>query len=344
MEEEFSYRKYINSDFSSYCDLFQNVYSHEINSEFFKWKHNLNGSINKEPFIYLVFNKTGNLIGANSFFKSKFKKNNKIYTAIQSGDTMVHMDYRGKGIFKKIIVFAMEDLKNYGFDFIFGFANNNSHPGFIKLGFKSMYKVNNYLKILNYELIFKNKLRRIPFGGLMGKSIDNFKKNVEFNSKYSVMMTTSITEEMISFISSNMNNELGQIKDEALLNWKYVNNPKPNYEMLIIKKNSIIEGVFIVRIEKDAMKSVTVMEYFIKNNEDVHKILKAVIQYYRNENMGYLRSWELGSSVYKDALSKNHLIKKNLEIYFIAKLINESATEVLDLNLWHIVNGDADTV
>lgn len=344
MEEEFSYRKYINSDFSSYCDLFENVYSHKINSEFFKWKHNLSEAINKEPFIYLVFNKTGNLIGANSFFKSEFKQGSKTYNAIQSGDTMVHMNYRGKGIFKKIIKFAMADLKNYGFDFIFGFANNNSYPGFIKLGFKEMYKVNNYLKILNYKLIFQNKLKSIPFAGLMGKSIDNFKKTATFNSKYNVMMTTNITAEMASFISSNSGINLGQIKDEALLNWKYVNNPNSNYEILIIKKDAIIEGVFIVRIEKDTMKSVTVMEYFFKNNEDVHNVLKAVIQYYRNKNMGYLRSWELGSSIYKDALSKNHLIKKNLEIYFIVKLINETVTEVLDLNLWHIVNGDADTV
>lgn len=343
MEEEFSYRKYINSDFSSYCDLFDNVYSHKINSEFFNWKHNLSGSI-KEPFIYLVFNKTGNLIGANSFFKSEFKLKNKIYNAIQSGDTMVHLDYRGKGIFKKIIKFAMADLKNYGFDFIFGFANNNSYPGFIKLGFKSMYKVNNYIKILNYKLIFQNKLSRIPFGSLMGGSLDNLKKVTTFNSKYSVSMTKNITNEMASFICSTMSINLGQIKDKALLNWKYVNNPNSNYEILIIKNDSIIEGIFIVRIEKDAMKSVTVMEYFIKNNEDTNKILKAVIQYYRIENMGYLRSWELGSSVYKDALAKNYLIKKNLEIYFIVKLINETATEVLDLNFWHIVNGDADTV
>lgn len=344
MEEEFSYRKYINSDFSSYCDLFENVYSHKINSEFFKWKHNLSGLINKEPFIYLVFNKTGNLIGANSFFKSEFKQGSKTYNAIQSGDTMVHMDYRGKGIFKKIIKFAMVDLKNYGFDFIFGFANNNSHPGFMKLGFKSMYKVNNHLKILNYKQIFQNKLRHIPFAGLMGGSIDSLKKIASSSSKYSVIMTTDITNEMASYISSNRGNNLGQIKDEALLNWKYINNPNSNYEMLTIKNDSLIEGIFIVRIEKDTMKSVTVMEYFIKNNDDAHKILRAVIQYYRNKNMGYLRSWEIGSSVYKDALSKNHTIRKNLEIYFIVKLLNETVTEVLDLNLWHIVNGDADTV
>ncbi|MBU3144786.1 GNAT family N-acetyltransferase [Clostridium sp. CF012] len=344
MEENFLYRKYINSDFHNYCELFENVYSHKIDKEFFEWKHNLKGSINKEPFIYLVFNETGNLIGANSFFESKFKQNNKIYNAVQSGDTMVHMDYRGKGLFKKIIQFAFVDLKNYGVDFIFGFANNNSHPGFVKLGFETLYKVNNYLKILNYELIIQKKLSRIPFANLIGKSIDTFKKSVHLASNYNITITASITKEITDFISSNISNDLAQIKDSALLNWKYFEKPNSNYELLVIKKDSIIEGVFITRIESQGMKSAAVMEYFMKNQDDFHKILKAVIQYYRNKNIGYLGTWEIGSNVYKNALLKNHLIKRNLEIYFIVKLLNEKVTEVLDLNLWHIVNGDSDTV
>lgn len=346
MEENFLYRRYINSDFDNYCELFENVYSHKIDKEFFEWKHNLKGSINKEPFIYLVFNETGNLIGANSFFKSEFKQNSKIYNAVQSGDTMVHMNYRGKGLFKKIIQFASVDLKNYGVDFIFGFANNNSYPGFVKLGFQTLYKVNNYLKILNYEPILQEKLKRIPFASLIGKSIDILKKPIQFKSasNYSIIRNTVISEEIINFISSNINNDLAQIKDLSLLNWKYIEKPNSNYEILVIKKNLIIEGVFITRIESQNLKSATVMEYFIKNQDDFHKLLKSIIQHYKKENIGYLGTWEIGSNSYKVALLKNHFIKRNLDIYFIVKILNEEVTEVLDLNIWHIVNGDSDTV
>ena len=57
MEGEFLYRKYTKEDFNNYSDLFESVYSHKIDKTFFEWKHNLQGNINKEPFIYLVFNK-----------------------------------------------------------------------------------------------------------------------------------------------------------------------------------------------------------------------------------------------------------------------------------------------
>ena len=129
-----------------------------------------------------------------------------------------------------------------------------------------------------------------------------------------------------------------------MLNWKYLEKPNSNYEILVIKKDSIIEAVFIIRIENDTMRSISVMEYFIKNQNDFYKVLKSIIKYYKNKNIGYLQTWQIGSNIYKDALTKNHLIKRNLELYFIIKLLDETVTEVLDLNLWHIVNGDSDTV
>ena len=256
---------------------------------------------------------------------------------------MIHADYRGKGLFKKLVQFAMVDLKDCGFDFIFGFANNNSHPGFVKLNFETLYQINNYIKILNYQVVLQNKLTFLPFAKHIGKIVDKFKNQLAFSSKYNIISTNDLSEEITNFISSNISNKIFQKRDLGLLSWKYLQKPYSNYEILLIKKDKIIESVFFIRIEDDEMNSVTIMDYFIGNDKNLPKVLKEIIKYYRNKNKGYLQTWEIGSNLYINALHKNHLIKRNLELYFIIKPLKEDFDDFKNLNLWHITNSDSDT-
>ena len=81
-------------------------------------------------------------MGANSFFPSQLTYEKKVYQAVQSGDTMVHPDFRGQGIFMKILKFAAEDLQKSGQALIYGYANGNSYPGFLKFGFSDLGRIN----------------------------------------------------------------------------------------------------------------------------------------------------------------------------------------------------------
>ena len=56
----------------------------------------------------------------------------KLHLAAQSGDTMTHPDHGGKGLFTTLAKMTYELAKNEGIEFIFGFPNKNSYPGFIK--------------------------------------------------------------------------------------------------------------------------------------------------------------------------------------------------------------------
>lgn len=52
--------------------------------------------------------------------------------AVQSGDTMTHKNHTGKGLFTTLAKLTYELAKNEGVDFVFGFPNYNSYPGFVK--------------------------------------------------------------------------------------------------------------------------------------------------------------------------------------------------------------------
>ena len=56
----------------------------------------------------------------------------KQYLAAQSGDTMTDPAHGGKGLFTTLAKMTYELAKAEGIEFIFGFPNKNSYPGFIK--------------------------------------------------------------------------------------------------------------------------------------------------------------------------------------------------------------------
>ena len=56
----------------------------------------------------------------------------KLYLAAQSGDTMTNPKYAGKGLFTTLAKMTYDLARTEGIQFIFGFPNSNSYPGFVK--------------------------------------------------------------------------------------------------------------------------------------------------------------------------------------------------------------------
>jgi len=346
MGEIYRIRRYEHNDYNEYVELYEAVYSKKIDSQYFQWKHYLNNKINNAPLIYLVFNENGQMIGANSFFSSKFMCNDEECLAVQSGDTMVIKEYRGKGLFKKIIQYAMNDLKNSGYKFIYGFANDNSYPGFERLGFSKLYKVNILYKIFNFKNVFSSKLTKVPGGKYIG-SIANCISNLQYIKRcedYCISESKVMDDEVNAYMNKFLKGKIHQVKDTEVLSWKYEMKPEGNYKTMVVKKNGGIAGLFVVRvdIEKDS-KYGSIMEYFLTEGEDITKVFKALVNYCRSENLDYLQIWDIGEEKIKSACTSLHFIKRAVGLHFIVKILDENFINIENLSKWHIVNGDADT-
>jgi hypothetical protein len=93
-------------------------------------------------------------------FPSKLTYQGKDLIAAQSGDTMTHPNHRGKGLFITLAKLTYDLARSLGIEFIYGFPNDNSYPGFIKkLDWKHYSNVNHY----------KIKASSIPFDKLAKK-------------------------------------------------------------------------------------------------------------------------------------------------------------------------------
>lgn len=98
---------------------------------YFLWKHIHN------PFgaSYTYLAKENNeIIGLRAFMQWQFKKNERLIKAVRAVDTATDPAHQGKGIFKKLTLFAVEACKNDGIDMVFNSPNNQSRPGYLKMG------------------------------------------------------------------------------------------------------------------------------------------------------------------------------------------------------------------
>lgn len=107
-------------------------------------------------------------------------KNIKFALAYQN---YVNKDYQRRGIFKKLIALVEEESRKAGVKLLYIFPNNNSLPGYKRMGYTELPPTKNYLKVLhplkvafNYSDLHKQfQNRPANVSELKSISIDEFK-------------------------------------------------------------------------------------------------------------------------------------------------------------------------
>ena len=129
--------------------------------------------------------------------------------------TMTHPDHKKRGIFTNLALKTYDEAKKRDYQFIIGFANNNSFPGFVKrLGFKELAQINLIrIKSKNASEVCKIKFNKYP------KQIPGLWKNFELKDNYPIKVERTM----------------------KYMNWRFVNNPIFKY-YTCYKKNNYCES------------------------------------------------------------------------------------------------------
>ncbi len=97
----------------------------------FRWKH-LENAFGPSPAWVAV---DGSRIAAVRYLmRWEFERAGQVMRAVRAVDTATHPDYQGKGLFKRLTLGALDDLRAEGVDFVFNTPNDQSRPGYLKMG------------------------------------------------------------------------------------------------------------------------------------------------------------------------------------------------------------------
>lgn len=117
-------RNLSSSEKEDFVGIFNTVFNMNYTLDWFNWKYIEN--IYGDSYIVLAYDDK-KAIGARAFWRNDIEG----FKCFQPCDTAVLKEYRGLGIFTKMTLKALENTKGA---FIYNYPNENSRPGYIKLG------------------------------------------------------------------------------------------------------------------------------------------------------------------------------------------------------------------
>lgn len=219
-----------------------------LSEEIWNYKHVEN------PFgksIALVAVEDEEIIGVRAFMRWGWRFGGTTFHNYRAVDTATHPDHRGKGIFKKLTLQAVQIAKENGGDFIFNTPNDQSRPGYLKMG---------------WQISGKIKVGVSP-------AWLSFWKFWKGDQDYLLSHKTSSKE--LKSLCEAWNSKLGSgsglftPKSPEYLEWRYEKNPLQTYEVYAgngiylaanVKKRKKIKELRIVECifedEKTALKEV----------------------------------------------------------------------------------------
>lgn len=100
-------------------------------ADLLRWKHERNPFGSSPAWVARA---EGEVVGYRAFMRWEFTDGARTYRAARAVDTATHPAHQGKGIFRRLTLHGLDELRADGVDFVFNTPNDQSRPGYLKMG------------------------------------------------------------------------------------------------------------------------------------------------------------------------------------------------------------------
>jgi GNAT superfamily N-acetyltransferase len=289
-------------NFEEFQKLFLNFYEHDFQ---------------KNKCIRIVALEGETVIGFQSFFYWPYLMDGVELNTYQSGNSLVHPNHRGKGVFRKLLTYFEEIKDHYRVEFLIGFPVEASKNSFIRNDWNNILDLVWYIKIGSVLSFFSNEK----------------KQESKLNSD-------------VLIANASMSYELSQSKE--FINWRK-SLPNSNEKFKIVYSRNDMEVVYECKLQKRMriIKECVVGGVTTNSNdlefheEGINYLVKTI----RRRKLSILISIavnEMSKSNILKALETNKFKKTKKKIYFIVKNFSNSIEPLTPSN-WELYRRDIDT-
>ncbi|MGG7053953.1 GNAT family N-acetyltransferase [Nitrosomonas sp. ANs5] len=210
--------------------------------KYWRWKHIEN------PFgmsLGTIANVQEEVIAVRSFMQWRFLFGTTELTAVRAVDTVTADAWRGKGIFKQLTLQAVKNLEADGVDLVFNTPNQNSAPGYLKMGWCDIGSVPLYIRPLEPS--------RIVWALIKGKSGAGPVMPAWYPDEAQLPRWVEWEDhgEIIAVMRSHEMNRrpfgLRTVRTADYLSWRYGRNPQADYRVHILRENGHAVAVAVLR-------------------------------------------------------------------------------------------------
>src|SRR5688572_14122292 len=145
---------------------------------YWRWKH-LENPFGPSP--VLLCREGKELIGVRAFMRWEWVHAGHIYKAVRAVDTATHPKHQGKGIFRKLTLSLVDRCKERGDHFVFNTPNQQSKPGYLKMGWEEVARVPVQISINRPLSMMKRLIFRTIGGENASPELGNYLANVNLD-------------------------------------------------------------------------------------------------------------------------------------------------------------------
>ena len=234
------------------------------------------------------------LVGINAYMPIEYHIHNEPVKMLQSCESGVLPTCQGKGIWRKIVTYALEYIdKHTDYQLVMGFPNyTNSYPGFKKMGWKTVCNMKNHVMVNNLAAlknIFANRnfIYRFCLNGLV---LQRAKTILCTRKQYHIEQTSV---DNLLWNDENLNNTLISAHSTEVLKWKQ--KYKHMYAVCVKVDNNIVAtGLYSFgQYENGKIIKLECFECAEQYQKEAKHILACILNYFttHHPNVAFIRVW-----------------------------------------------------
>jgi GNAT superfamily N-acetyltransferase len=164
MADELTVREATDGDLPAVLELLQSSLGwvpDEQYAAFYRWKHHDN-PFGRSPAWVAVDGER--IVGLRVWLRWRFLRAGRSWDAVRAVDTATHPEYQGRGIFRRLTTSSLEVLREQGVAHVFNTPNEQSRPGYLKMGWVEVGKLPAAVRFRSPAAAAKALKARVPAG------------------------------------------------------------------------------------------------------------------------------------------------------------------------------------
>jgi len=218
----------------------------------FRWKH-LDNAFGPSPMWVAV---DGDRLAAfRTFMRWEFQRGDDVFRCVRAVDTATHPDYQGRGLFTQLTRAALPELEADGVRFVFNTPNDQSRPGYLKMGWQAIGRARACVRPLSPIGAFALARNRMPAG--------HFSEVPKFGRPVAEVLADPHLNQLIPGTGGAV---LRTRVTPEFLRWRYASAVLPY--CAIVAPGGIEQGVAITRVRRRGRALEVVMAALLGVDDD----------------------------------------------------------------------------
>jgi len=286
--------------------------------EFWRWKHEAN-PFGRSYGLYTRAEGSNEIVGLRSLRRFVGPQGEEVLAA-RAVDTATHPGFQRRGIFSRLTMEAIQDLRSRGVHLIFNTPNAQSLEGYLKLGWRVVEKWPLYIKPLRPVRMLASVLQRNGTAGNGPVRFEEFFNRDILSWDHFINRYGNSVSEVISQVEAERERiGLRTPRTVDYMQWRYGQHPQVDYGFYAHERAGRLDGFAILRPNvRYGMKEIVLAEMFPGGRSDKasKKLLQNLFKSVKGDYMiAHFAEGAAAGRFYESAPTGHGLCDSRLERY-----------------------------